>query len=152
MGKRREGREAAIQYLYQLDLNGHRMSASAGDFWELRVVPGSGAVPPKTQVFAQEIVAGPHRLVGDEPVAVGGTGKGPSPYDLLLAALGSCTSMTVAMYARRKDWPLKEVTVSLRHSNCFQTAILKSKRKASQRALPVPKPESKKTKPPRCLC
>ena len=58
MGKRREGREAAIQYLYQLDLNGHRMSASAGDFWELRVVPGSGAVPPKTQVFAQEIVAG----------------------------------------------------------------------------------------------
>src|SRR4051794_2374628 len=66
--------------------------------------------------FAQEIVAGPHRLTGDEPVAVGGTGTGPSPYDLLLGALGSCTSMTVAMYARRKGWPLDEVTVTLRHS------------------------------------
>ena len=66
--------------------------------------------------FAQEIAAGSHRLAGDEPVAVGGTGTGPSPYDFLLAALGSCTSMTVAMYARRKGWPLDEVAVWLRHS------------------------------------
>jgi putative redox protein len=66
--------------------------------------------------FAQEIQAGSHRLTGDEPVAVGGTDTGPSPYDFLLAALGSCTSMTVAMYARRKGWPLERVTVSLRHS------------------------------------
>jgi uncharacterized OsmC-like protein len=66
--------------------------------------------------FAQEIHAGLHRLHADEPMSAGGTDTGPSPYDLLLAALGACTSMTVAMYARRKAWPLEEVTVHLRHS------------------------------------
>jgi uncharacterized OsmC-like protein len=66
--------------------------------------------------FVQEIHAGAHRLHADEPVSAGGTDTGPSPYDLLLAALGACTSMTVAMYARRKTWPLEEVTVHLRHS------------------------------------
>lgn len=66
--------------------------------------------------FAQEIVAGAHRLRSDEPQAAGGTDTGPTPYDLLLAALGSCTSMTVAMYARRKQWPLQSVTVRLQHS------------------------------------
>ena len=66
--------------------------------------------------FAQEISIGPHRLLGDEPTAAGGTNTGPTPYDLLLAGLGSCTSMTVAMYARRKQWPLESVTVRLRHS------------------------------------
>ena len=66
--------------------------------------------------FAQEIIAGPHQFVSDEPISVGGTDSGPTPYDLLLAALGSCTSMTVAMYARRKQWALERVTVRLRHS------------------------------------
>jgi putative redox protein len=66
--------------------------------------------------FAQEITVGKHRLSGDEPISDGGTDTGPNPYDLLLAALGSCTSMTVAMYARRKQWPLQAVTVRLRHS------------------------------------
>jgi len=69
--------------------------------------------------FAQEVIAGSHRIASDEPVAAGGTDTGPSPYDLLLAALGSCTSMTVAMYARRKGWPLREVTVRLRHSRIY---------------------------------
>ncbi len=69
--------------------------------------------------FAQEIHAGPHRLHADEPVSAGSTDTGPSPYDLLLAALGACTSMTVAMYARRKAWPLEEVTVHLRHSKIY---------------------------------
>jgi putative redox protein len=67
--------------------------------------------------FAQEIHIGPHRLKGDEPVTFGGTDTGPSPYDFLLAALGTCTSMTISLYARRRDWPLENVTVSLHHSN-----------------------------------
>ncbi len=69
--------------------------------------------------FAQQIAAGPHRLRSDEPESVGGTGSGPSPYDFLLAALGSCTSMTVGMYARQKKWPLERVTVWLRHSKIY---------------------------------
>ena len=74
------------------------------------VVQGSAAG------FAQEIAIGQHRLTADEPLSAGGTDTGPNPYDLLLAALGSCTSMTVAMYARRKGWPLESVTVRLSHS------------------------------------
>ena len=65
--------------------------------------------------FAQEILAGRHRLASDEPVPEG-TDTGPTPYDLLLAALGSCTSMTLGIYARRKEWPLESVTVRLSHS------------------------------------
>ena len=71
--------------------------------------------------FAQDISVGRHRLAADEPIVVGGTDKGPNPYDYLLAALGSCTSMTVAMYARRKRWPLEAVTVRLRHSKIHAT-------------------------------
>jgi putative redox protein len=66
--------------------------------------------------FAQAVEIGPHRLAGDEPVAFGGTNTGPSPYDLLLASLGTCTSMTISFYARRRGWPLENVTVSLYHS------------------------------------
>ena len=65
--------------------------------------------------FAQEITVGPHRLIADEPIAVGGTGRGPSPYDLLLAALGTCTSMTVRTYADFKKVPLDHVSVRLTH-------------------------------------
>jgi putative redox protein len=64
--------------------------------------------------FAADIELGPHHLLADEPVDLGGGDAGPAPHDLLLAALGACTSMTVRMYARRKGWPLTNVHVHLR--------------------------------------
>jgi len=69
--------------------------------------------------FEQEITAGKHRLVADEPVSAGGGDAGPDPYDYLLASLGVCTSMTVGLYARRKQFPLENITVSLRHSRIY---------------------------------
>jgi uncharacterized OsmC-like protein len=66
--------------------------------------------------FQQEVIAGKHHLVSDEPVSVGGSDAGPDPYDYLLTALGVCTSMTIGLYARRNKWPLENVTVSLWHS------------------------------------
>ena len=65
--------------------------------------------------FTTAIAAGPHALRADEPAAVGGDDTGPTPYGLLLASLGACTSMTMRMYADRKKWPLERVTVRLRH-------------------------------------
>jgi uncharacterized OsmC-like protein len=63
----------------------------------------------------QHIAAGRHTLVADEPVSAGGTDQGPSPYELLAAALGACTSMTLLLYARNKGWPLSRVVVTVRH-------------------------------------
>jgi|SRR5215471_10070165 len=78
--------------------------------------PGEVVVRGAAGGFAQEITAGSHHLRADEPLSSGGTETGPTPYDLLLAAIGSCTSMTIALYARRKQWPLNSVTIRLRHS------------------------------------
>src|SRR5688572_13122937 len=78
--------------------------------------PGAVVVRGNAAGFSQTIKAGKHELKSDEPIGVGGTDTGPSPYDLLLAALGSCTSMTLALYARRKQWPLESVAVRLKHS------------------------------------
>jgi putative redox protein len=68
-----------------------------------------------TGTYTQRITAGRHVLTADEPSSVGGADAGPNPYDLLLAAVGACTSMTVRMYAIRKGLPLRRTTVRLRH-------------------------------------
>jgi uncharacterized OsmC-like protein len=81
-----------------------------------RVKPREAVVHGSSKGFAQEIRVGPHRLLADEPEGAGGTDTGLSPYDLLISALGTCTSMTISLYARRKQWPLDAVTVTLRHS------------------------------------
>jgi putative redox protein len=64
--------------------------------------------------FAQVVRAGRHTLYADEPIELGGDDIGPDPYDYLLAGLGACTSMTLRMYALRKELPLRRVTVRLR--------------------------------------
>jgi uncharacterized OsmC-like protein/pimeloyl-ACP methyl ester carboxylesterase len=66
--------------------------------------------------FQQTVSVGPHRILADEPVAAGGEDSGPGPYDLLLASLGACTSMTMRLYADRKALPLERVTVTLKHN------------------------------------
>jgi len=65
--------------------------------------------------FQQEVAIGPHHFLADEPVAAGGGDSGPSPYDLLLAGLGTCTAMTLRLYADQKQLPLARVSVSLTH-------------------------------------
>lgn len=71
--------------------------------------------------FQQEVRIGPHRLLADEPAAVGGMDSGPTPYDLLLAGLGACTAMTLRLYAEAKGIPLTRVAVALTHAKTYAT-------------------------------
>jgi len=72
-------------------------------------------VSGKSDGFLQDITVRDFQLIGDEPTDVGGSDLGPTPYEYLLAALGTCTSMTLSMYARKKEWPLESVSVELNH-------------------------------------
>ncbi len=89
--------------------------------------PAREGTPPGTVVvretgkgeFQQEVIAGPHRLFADEPVAVVGLDSGLRPYDLLLAALGACTMMTLRVYADRHQLPLTRAEVRLRHDRIY---------------------------------
>ena len=65
--------------------------------------------------FPQTVLMGPHRLRADEPQSVGGTDTGPTPYQLLTAALGACTNMTIKMYADRKGWTINRLETVLKH-------------------------------------
>ena len=78
--------------------------------------PGEVWVSGGDSGYRQRVLAGSHELAADEPISVGGTDAGPNPYDYLLAALGTCTNMTLRMYADRKKWPLEGVETKLRHS------------------------------------
>ena len=78
---------------------------------------GHDGVRARTPIdsFRTEIAAAGHALIADEPAGVGGSDEGPSPYDLLSAALASCTTMTLKMYASRKDWPVRSITADVSH-------------------------------------
>lgn len=72
---------------------------------------------PASETYTVTLNAGRHELISDEPESVeGGNNRGPDPYDYLLMALGSCTLMTVKMYARHKEWAIEELYVELRHN------------------------------------
>jgi putative redox protein len=68
-----------------------------------------------TDDYKVDVRAGHHRFASDEPEKIGGKDAGPAPFQLLLAALGSCTAITLRMYAKRKDWPLESAEVAMRH-------------------------------------
>ena len=89
------------------------MSAQSGNKTPDVVVHGSA------RNFRQEVAVDKHSLVGDEPVNAGGGDAGPDPYDYLLTSLGVCTSMTIGLFARRKQIPLENITVSLWHSRIY---------------------------------
>jgi putative redox protein len=72
-------------------------------------------VARSSSLFVTEVTAGPHRWILDEPREAGGTDRGPTPYDMLAAALGGCTAMTLHFYARREKLPLADVTVRVTH-------------------------------------
>ncbi|MBP9101335.1 MAG: alpha/beta fold hydrolase [Nitrosomonas sp.] len=80
------------------------------------VEPGSVIVRECDKKFTREILTPHHRLISDEPITLGGADLGFNPYELLLAALGSCTSMTLRMYANHKQIDLQDITVELHHS------------------------------------
>src|SRR5215203_5709570 len=74
-----------------------------------------GVIVCTERALCSEVKANGHDLVADEPATLGGTDAVPTPYDYLLSALGSCTAITVRMYADRKGWPLESVTVCAEH-------------------------------------
>lgn len=95
--------------------------------WAVRYLtaPEPAAAPSREAVRVEEtgggkfqvlVQAGPARFLADEPTEVGGLDSGPSPYDLLSAALGACTAMTCRLYADRKGWPLKRISVEVTHA------------------------------------
>lgn len=93
---------------------------SGAHFDEPNVADGTVVVAETGEgKFTQYLLDGRHRFAADEPVAVGGNDTGPGPYELLLMSLGACTSMTLRLYADRKQIPLERVIVRLKHAKRY---------------------------------
>ena len=95
--------------------------------------------PPSTIVvsdtgegLAQMLLDGRHSLIADESVASGGDDEGPDPYELLLMALGACTSITLRLYANRHQWPLERVVVELKHTRTHAKDCVESFEKSAR--------------------
>ena len=82
--------------------------------------------------FRTEVDVGGHQLVVDEPIPVGGSDQGPSPYEMLLAGLGACTAMTLRIYADRRKWPLERARVTLQHHKVHVQDCIDCDRKAAK--------------------
>jgi len=111
--------------------------------WATRFLPDQEDAAPKVssgEVFVNErdhkfmldMHSDTHHWIADEPIKVGGKNAGPDPYEHLLAAVGSCTAMTVRMYAERKEWPLDDVNIRLKHSRTHQTDCVECEDKPKQ--------------------
>jgi len=81
-------------------------------------------VQARDKAYAQDISIRSHAIVADEPESRGGTNAGATPYEILLAALGACTSITLRMYAERKGWDVGAISVELSHSRRGETDLI----------------------------
>ncbi|MCH8501572.1 MAG: OsmC family protein [Aliidiomarina sp.] len=79
------------------------------------VKEGCVRVEEKMAPYTNQVTTHRHRWLADEPESLGGADEGPAPFEMVLAGLGACTSMTLRMYAKRKEWPVEKITVDLRH-------------------------------------
>lgn len=93
--------------------------ASVAEVRAQEVAKGHVYVEEKDHKFTQHVYSDSHHWLADEPIAVGGKNTGPDPYEHLLAALGTCTSMTIRMYADRKKWPLQHIAINLHHQRSY---------------------------------
>ena len=99
---------------------------------ELNQEPRKVVVSGPATGFRTEVQIAGHRMVVDEPTAVGGTDDGPTPYEMLLAGLGACTAMTLRIYADRRNWPLERANVTLQHRKVHAQDCVDCDKKATK--------------------